>query len=218
MDRDKCECCLVCAKVCPTGAIRASGRRLSVDTALAEILKDKVFYNHSGGGVTFSGGEPLLQHVPLGSILERCRVHGISSCADTSLAVPWTNIEHVLDKVDLFLVDVKHADSEDVRAREVLDNLKRLVGRARVWVRIPVIPNWNAAREEMNRIADALDPLRGGIEKICLLPFHNTAEMRYRYLNRDWGAYMALPAVPDADLDSYMRLFAARGHSARIGG
>jgi pyruvate formate lyase activating enzyme len=191
---------------------------MSGDEVFAEILKDKIFYDHSGGGVTFSGGEPLLHAGPLRGVLEQCRSAGISTCIDTSLAVAWENIERVCEFTDLFLVDVKHAEEEEVRARAVLDNLARLVGNARVWVRIPVIPKWNASEEEMRKVVSALEPLRGGIEKVCLLPFHKTAEMRYKYLNREWERYPEMEDVPETDLAAFENLFAARGHAVQVGG
>jgi len=189
IDLEKCTLCFRCVDVCPTDALQAAGTWMTVDAVMSEIVKDTVFYESSGGGVTFSGGEPLLQYRSLKEVLVLCRDKGIHTCIDTSLAVPWEIIAFVKDHVDLFMVDIKHSARKEVLPDLVFDNCEKLAGASRIWIRIPVIPDWNDTEEEMQKTAHRLESVKGKIEQVSLLPFHTGTEMKYRCLNRVWHGY-----------------------------
>ncbi len=106
IDRATCDLCLECAKVCPSGAIAVSGELMSTGEIVQEVAKDQLFYNNSGGGITISGGEPLLQSEFVAQVFEACKERGIHTVLDTSGYAPWNAIEPVLEYVDLVLYDL----------------------------------------------------------------------------------------------------------------
>jgi len=188
---EKCDLCGECALYCPTGARRISGKAYTPDGVLEEILKDKAYYESSGGGVTFSGGECMLQMHFLLELLKKCKANGIHTAVDTAGHVPFENFETVLPYTDLFLFDVKIFDSEKhkkytgVDNERIFGNLKRLLQNgAKVWVRIPVIAGINDSTEEMRAIKNFLDA-SGKPEKTELLPYHAMGENKYRALRKE---------------------------------
>jgi pyruvate formate lyase activating enzyme len=207
IDRARCSGQHDCVDACPTRALRPAGVRMSAAHVLQEIQKDALFYSNSGGGATFSGGEPLDQINFLADLLERCRAAHLHTTVDTCLAVEWDRVERVVRNTDLFLVDIKHASEPAMMPERVMDNTRRLAETgARIWIRIPVIPSWNDSVKEMRPIAAFVASLRGNIESVHLLPFHNTAEMKYRYLGRSWS-FGATPHVPHERLVELESLF-----------
>lgn len=163
------------------------GRMYSADEVMAEILKDRRFYAASGGGVTFTGGECMLQPDFLEDLLKQCRKQGIHTAVDTAGNIPFDRFEQILPYTDLFLYDVKLLDSEKHRKytgasnRLILENLEKLLRLgAKLYIRIPVIPGVN--KEEiptMEKYLSALCP-----EKIELLPYHRLGEDKYLALGR----------------------------------
>ena len=218
VDREKCNTCFSCCDVCPTNALKPAGKKMSASGLMEEIKKDTIFYQTSGGGVTFSGGEPLFYPAIVHNVLQQCKELGIGTCIDTCLAIPWEKIAKVVTVTDLFLVDVKHSSSKEVLTDLVFSNLECLAGSSRIWIRIPVIPGWNATIEEMHRIATRLQPLKQGIENINLLSFHNTAEMKYRYLNREWNEYATKSWISDDALKQFKDIFSSNNLPVKIGG
>ncbi len=190
IDRSKCNQCLGCVGVCDNEAIYASGTYMRVDEIVAEVIKDKIFYKNSGGGVTFSGGEPLLQREFLGQVLESCKQNGVHTALDTTGYAPWENIESVINYVDLVLFDVKHMDPEIHRHRTgvsnelILGNLQRIASKVKTWVRIPVIPGFNDTDSDILQIADFVSTL--GVEKVSLLPYHGLGQAKCEALGREY--------------------------------
>ena len=195
-DESKCTGCGRCRKItaddadfaCFSDAKRICGREYTADEVYDEVAKDMSFYENSGGGVTFSGGECMLQAEFLEEILKKCRENGIHTAVDTAGDVLWEKFERVLPYTDLFLYDVKMYDSEKHRKftgvpnELILGNLAKLFeAHAHVWVRIPVIPSVNDDGE-MKRIRDFLSRFSPG--KIELLPYHAMGEHKYRELGR----------------------------------
>ncbi len=156
---------------------------------LFEIInKDKVFYETSDGGVTFSGGEGMLYPDELEKILKRCKENKIHTAVDTAGCVPWGSFEKILPYTDLFLYDIKTLDSDvhkkytGVGNELILENLKRLFeAEANVWIRIPVIPGVNDSEDDMLRIKKFLSSYKP--KKIELLPYHRLGENKYEALN-----------------------------------
>lgn len=192
-----CDLCGTCTLYCPHDAREICGREYSVEEVLKEILKDKSFYETSGGGVTFSGGECMLQIDFLEVLLKECKRNGIHTAVDTAGHLSWESFARIFPYTDLFLYDVKCADSEKHKRYTgidnglILDNLKKLfsVG-AKLWIRIPVIPGINDTREEMTAIRDLLRSM-GSPEKIELLPYHAMGEHKYAALGLTPTAFSA---------------------------
>jgi pyruvate formate lyase activating enzyme len=113
IDRERCTMCGACARVCPSGALKIRGDVMSVDEVYEVIAKDRIFYDKSGGGVTFSGGEPLVQHEFLLAMLEKLRSERIHTAVETSGYAGWDVLDGVREKVDLFLYDLKIMDAEN---------------------------------------------------------------------------------------------------------
>ena len=172
---DECLSCFKCAEVCPEGARRVWGEKYTPDELFEIIAADKPYYDLSGGGVTFSGGECMLYPEYLAEISKKCREAGISVAVDTSGYVPYSSFERVLPYTDLFLYDVKCLDRElhksgtGVDNGLILENLDRLLRDGkRVVIRVPIIPDFNEG-EECRRIAEYCGSRGLPVE---LLPYH----------------------------------------------
>ena len=206
-DLQECTFCGKCALFCPNNAREIVGREYTVDETLQEILKDKVFYESSGGGVTFSGGECMLQIDFLEAVLKECKAHGIHTAVDTAGHVPFVYFERILPYTDLFLYDVKCFDSDKhkqytgVENQLILENLKKLLATdSKIWVRIPVIPGVNDTDGEMLKIQAFLNSVRMP-ENIELLPYHAMGEHKYSALGKE-----AVPfSVPSKEKMTYLK-------------
>lgn len=207
--KDKCSGCGRCINLtaedddflCYNDAKEICGKDYSVSDVLSEILKDKTFYETSGGGATFSGGECMLQTEFLCEILNECKNNGIHTAVDTAGHIPWENFEKILPYTDMFLYDIKSMDSEihkkytGVGNRLILDNLSKLLQSGKsVWVRVPLIPTVNDSFEEMEKIKEFFD-INGYPEKFELLPYHAMGEHKYNALGKSVCTF----PVPDAE-------------------
>lgn len=180
-----CTVCGECTKVCPTNSRRIVGEDRTVDDIIDEVVKDRVFFEESGGGVTFSGGEPLAQADFLLALLAESRERGVNTCVDTSGLAGERTVLQVAGMTDLFLYDIKLIDDNRHRIftgvdnRVILSNLTALarIG-AEVWIRVPLIPGINDDRGNL----DALAAFLGGLETcypVFLLPYHLIAQDKY---------------------------------------
>lgn len=190
-DNGLCSITGECAAVCPTKAIEISGKRMSVGEVMTEIHKERIFFDQSGGGVTFSGGEPLLHPDTLIPLLEECGRHGIHRAVDTAGLVATDTLLEVARSTDLFLFDLKMMDSErhkkwtGVPNEKILANLKILAETgAKVNVRIPLIGDVNDDIGNMTETARFLSGLPGEKIDVNLLPYHKIAQTKYQKLGR----------------------------------
>jgi len=204
---EKCTLCGACTTYCPTDARKIYGKEMSVDEVMEEILRDRAFYESSGGGVTFSGGECMLQIDFLEEILKKCKENGIHTAVDTAGHVPYEYFERILPYTNLFLYDVKCFDSDThkkytgVGNERILENLGRLLqSGAHVWIRIPTIPTVNADEDEMSKIKAFLDA-NGVPEKVELLPYHTMGEGKCLALGKELTTF----PTPDADTMQKLR-------------
>jgi pyruvate formate lyase activating enzyme len=193
VDLSKCDFCRSCANNCPSEAVEFVGCSVTVADVVRQIEKDIVFYDESKGGVTFSGGEPLMQPEFLLELLDACGELNLHRTVDTSGWADETLLLKVARKTDLFLYDLKCMDAEKHRTytgvsnEKILANLMRLAqSDARIQVRLPVIPGINSDAENIDQTADFLHSL-GSIERISLLPFHNSARAKYSRLGMSWN-------------------------------
>lgn len=189
--RDLCVRCGTCVEHCHAEALVMQGRDMSVDEVMQEVSQDAPFYRTSGGGVTVSGGEPLLQFRFVRALLEQCRERGYHTAVDTCGQVKWEVMEGVLPFVDLFLYDLKHADTFAHRKHTgalnepILENLRRLSrAGAAIEVRMPIVPTVNDDRGSITAAAEILAELET-LTCVRLLPYHALAGEKYRSVGRE---------------------------------
>ena len=163
------------------------GYEISTDKLYAELEKECVFMDESGGGVTFSGGEPLMQPDFLMAILKTCQSNGMHTAIDTSLYASWEKIKAISAFTDLFLVDLKimdetkHQNHTGVSNALILENIRKLAtSGVSIMIRIPMIPNLTTSTENIKQSISFLQTLNDKIKEIHLLPFHATANEKYR--------------------------------------
>lgn len=220
VDFQKCTGCGACVQACPAQAIGLEGRRVSVQDVLQEALKDKPFYDQSGGGVSFSGGEVLLQQEFATALARELHAHGVHVAIETAAAVPEDQFQRFLKEIDYVFMDLKHYD--DARHREgtgigngkIIANLRSLIASGLDYtVRIPVIPNYNDAIADAHGFASLLKEL--GAAHVQLLPFHQLGERKYQLLHRDY-AYAGKPQLHREDLQNYRNIFMQYGIEAQL--
>lgn len=196
-DRTKCQVCGTCVDVCYAEGRQLVGRRYSLDEVLAEIESDRLFYEQSGGGVTFTGGEPTSQRPFLLPLLQAVKACGIHTALDTSGYCSWEALNEVRSFVDLFLYDLKLMD--DTRHRQytnvsnvlILQNLRKLAEHGHALrVRIPVVPGINDDEKNLRLSGEFLASLPG-LQRVDILPYHNSAEAKYQNL----GMTYSLPGL-----------------------
>jgi pyruvate formate lyase activating enzyme len=197
--RDRCLACGRCAETCYAEALVLTGRRMGVDEVLAEVLRDRPFYETSGGGVTLSGGEPLVQPDFSRALLAACRAEGLHTALETAANCRWEDLQALLPVTNLVMMDIKHLDPGRHRAatgvsnRRILANARRLAESGKpVVYRIPVVPTVNDTPEAIAAIAGFVRslPLQpdGRPQPLELLPFHRLAAGKYQSLGLDYPA------------------------------
>lgn len=226
LDRAKCTSCGVCTDYCLNNAREIVGKAYTVKELLKEAEKDRMFYEESGGGITLSGGEVMVQNIDF--LEDLCRIlhkKGYSVNIDTCGYAPYESFERLLPYVDTFLYDIKHMDPEahklwmGVDNTLILENLKKLSeAGAALNIRIPVISGVNNTEEFIN---DAVSFLRENcirVKKVNLLPYHNTGKSKYENLDR---AYLDEEMkVPDSKrMELFKNIFIDYGYTnTKIGG
>lgn len=221
--RAKCQVCGECTRVCYADGRQIVGREYCLDEILSEIESDRVFYEQSGGGVTFTGGEPMSQRPFLLALLRACKERGLHTALDTSGYCTWEALAEARPYVDLFLYDLKLMD--DVRHRQytavsnslILENLRKLSqAGSTVRVRIPVIPGINDDGRNLRASGEFLASLPH-LERVDLLAYHSSAEAKYQNL----GMAYALPGLQSPsnermeEIAAFLRGF---GREVSIGG
>lgn len=192
LDRAACDRCMKCIEVCHADALEIAGRYANMDEILDECSRDDTFYRNSGGGVTLSGGEPLLQADFAINLLKECKSNGLGTALDTSGYVAWETLQKALQYTDILLFDIKHLHAKAHREGTgvdnslIINNLEKLSGleRTRVWIRIPLIPGYNDSENYIAELAARLKTVR--VEKISLLGYHEWGKQKYEALGRDY--------------------------------
>ena len=211
----------IAAENCPTGARETVGYEISLPNLMKEIKKDLLFYEQSGGGVTFSGGEPLYQAEFLLAVLKMCREELINTAVDTSGFCNTADLLKAAEIANYFLYDVKFIDSgkhinycgapNDL----VLKNLERLAGTdVKLLIRIPVIPTINDDMQEMGEIFEFVKGFK--IETVHLLPYHNIHSEKYKRLGKEY-ALLGIPGDESPNMDAIKDLFEKKFRT-KVGG
>jgi pyruvate formate lyase activating enzyme len=223
VNRSLCTCCGKCVTVCPCDALILLGQSLSIHRICQEVSRDKIFFKHSGGGVTISGGEALLDAQYMVKLLKALKKEEISVGIDTCGYVPGTTIEAVLPYVEFFLWDIKHMNhtrhieltgvSNDIILRNLHFVSERKVP---IYIRIPVIPGYNDSEENIKATCEFVRNLPSLVE-VDLLPVHHLGKARYESLNRVYPIADVL-LMPEAKLQTLKDLVASYGLKACIVG
>ncbi|HZL11025.1 MAG TPA: glycyl-radical enzyme activating protein [Prolixibacteraceae bacterium] len=221
---ERCKLCGKCASVCPAKAIEVSGKLLSVAEIMVEIEKEQIFFDQSGGGVTFSGGEPLLHHEFLIELLNECGKRGIHRAVDTAGMANTSILLEVAKQTDLFLYDLKLINSERHRKwtgmpnEKILENLKILAETgAKIMIRIPLIGGVNDDDENMTETARFVSELAGEKKEVTLLPYHRIAQTKYQKLGRPDDFMLLEEPTHESQLRAIVN-FQEYGIKASIGG
>jgi pyruvate formate lyase activating enzyme len=213
IDRARCEGCGTCAEACPSGALETLGRLVTADELLAELVKDRAYYEKSGGGVTLSGGEPAFQPDFAEALLRGLKAQGISTALDTCGVCSTHTLDRLLPAVDLVLYDLKLADPEQHRRatgqtnRQILDNLRHVRDWIRsqdrpvgLWIRTPLIPQATTSPENLSALGRFIAvELDGTIARWELCAFNNLCRDQYARLGLEW-AYAQTPLMGAEEL------------------
>ncbi|MRR37158.1 glycyl-radical enzyme activating protein, partial [bacterium] len=200
IDRSKCTTCLSCVNACPSTAMDVYGKVYTVDQVVKEVLKDRTYYEKSGGGVTLSGGEPTLQHVFARALLKELKQEGIHTAVDTCGQCPWENIEALLPYADLVLYDMKmiapdpHRENTGATSTLILENLLHLASfmdKIRfpkdLWIRTPIIPGRTLDPVTIRAIGTFIrEKLDRQVRRWDLCAFNNLCTHKYEELGMDW--------------------------------
>jgi pyruvate formate lyase activating enzyme len=215
--------CSRCAEACVYDALRLVGRRVSVEELVAEVEKDRLFFDQSGGGVTFSGGEPLFQPEFLEELIDALKAKLFRLALDTSGFASWEVLERIARKCDLVLYDlkimddVKHKKYTGVSNRLILDNLKKLASAGKeIWVRVPIIPGVNDDEKNIQSMARFLRPLPN-IKRVSLLPYHKGG--CEKYINLGKGArFRAFEPPSEAQMEAITKSLSGGTYHIQRGG
>lgn len=199
------------------------GTKVFADEIIAEIEMDRVFYEESDGGVTFSGGEPLAQHEFLLELLTKCKALNIHTTVDTSGYADKSRFKAIMPVTDLFLYDIKFADPVDhlkytgVSNSEIFENLRLILRkRGKVIIRVPMIPGITATGDNIISIIRLLIGMNGNPE-INLLPFHKIADSKYKRFGLK-NVMTGIDALPETELELFRSQFEKAGFITKIGG
>ena len=215
-----CNQCLKCVDACIFKSLNICGENKNVEEILNEVLRDKTFYDNSGGGVTLSGGEPLQQWEFALNLCKVFKENQIHTALETTGHVPWEHFKKVLEYIDLVLFDIKHTDPEKHREgtgkdnKLILDNLRKISGKAIIWIRMPLIAEYNNSTENMTSLVNLAKEV--GAEKISLLPFHEGGKSKCKQIGRSYAIPEAKSPTED-NITELQKLIISMGIKATIG-
>ena len=226
-DRSKCTACGVCTDWCITEARELAGKEYTVDALVKEAMKDKIFYEQSGGGVTLSGGEVMAsQHMDyVEEVCRKLHENGVSVFIDTSGYTDYENLKRILPYVDVFLYDIKVMDPEDhkkyigVYNSLILENLKKLSDEgAGLYIRLPIIQQVNATDEHIESVIHFLKENNIHARQVNLLPYHDIGKGKYASLDMEY--HDDEMSVPVSELmEHFKSMFVEQGfNKVNIGG
>jgi pyruvate formate lyase activating enzyme len=222
-DEEKCILSGDCVEACYAEARQIAGVEKTISEVVSEIERDVAFYDQSGGGVTFSGGEPLMQPDYLLALLLACKESEINTTLDTCGFASWETINRIRPHVDLFLYDLKfmdrtrHKQHTGVSNIRILENLKRLSNHGHnIVLRVPIIPDINADAENISAIAAFAAELPSLI-RVDILPYHRSAINKYERLHRTYKFTDILPPSEE-EMAGVARIFEQHDVKVKVGG
>lgn len=222
-DIQLCRMCGECLDVCLAGAREIIGKEMTITEVMSEIEKDRIFYDQSAGGATFSGGEPLMQPTFLSAILEQCRKNGIHTAIDTTCFADPGLIREIAEKADMLLCDIKHMDSAKhneytgVENDLILDNIRMLseIG-TKMLIRVPVIPGFNDDPANIETTAQFVESLNR-TKRIDILPYNRGGLEKSIRLSS--GFDLMQTQTPDTkNMEEIADMFKKHGFDVKIGG
>jgi len=222
INRDRCVGCGECANTCPSGALALKGRRMSVQQVVRELKKDATTYRRSGGGITLSGGEPLMQYEFAAGLLQACKGQGWNTAIETTGIGSGQAIEKVIPYTDTVLLDIKHMDGDQhkkytgVDNKLVLKNAPRICRISNTVIRVPVIPGFNFSVDAIKKIAEYARTLTG-IRTIHLLPYHSFGANKYELMGRAYLMKHVKPLQPE-ELEECKAAVESYGFRCVVGG
>ena len=222
IDREKCTGCGECTNVCPSGALVLKGKTMTIQQAIKELKKDATIFRRSNGGVTLSGGEPLVQHEFASQLLLACKSQGWSTAIETTGFGSSEAIEKVIPYVDTVLLDIKHIDPythkkfTGISNEVILKNAKRISQITKTVVRVPIIPGFNYSYKDIEDIAKFVKTLNN-VDTIHLLPYHTFGENKYDLLGIEY-TLDGLKRLSKEDLNEHKKIVESYGIKCIIGG
>lgn len=222
LKQQKCTHCGACVSCCPKGAWKLYGTTVSAQEVLEEALRDEPFYRKSGGGITFTGGEPLMQPEFLGELIEGAKKRGVHIAIETSAYASWSQAGELLRQMDFVMVDIKHMNSNTHRAltgvdnQIILDNIEHIAQTGvPMTCRIPLIPGINDSPENLRETACFIRSIGG--DSVVLLPFHQYGAIKYDYLDRNY-ALTELKAASDSHVEAAKAILLKTLSRVSVGG
>lgn len=223
VDHRACTSCGECASICPTGALVLKGERMTVEKVVSVLKKDTVTYRKSGGGITLSGGEPLVQWAFAAELLKACKAQGWHTAMETTGHASEDAVEAVFPYVDLALLDIKSMDPQThkratgITPEVIHRNAPRIAQLSQTVVRVPTIPSINATDEEFVRISHFAKTLQG-VDTIHVLPYHTYGENKYDLIGKDYPMGGEIKPLPPEDAARFQRIVQGQGLRCIVGG
>lgn len=224
LERNRCQACGLCVKACSSGARSVSGQVVSVEDVVLEIEKDAIFHHRSGGGVTLSGGEPLLQPEFAAALLKACRYRGLHTAMETCAYAQQSLLDSLCPYLDLIYMDLKHLDPDrhealtGVRNEPIVENIRHVDAccEPTLILRVPLIPGCNDRREDIEQMAVFVSGLQR-VQRVELLPYHRYGLRTYERLGR--ACPLAECSQPtEKHMHALGKLFQDKSIQVQIGG
>lgn len=222
-NRDLCGECETCGNICPNNAIHFSGLEKTVEEIIAEVMKDKDYYDDSNGGITISGGEPFFQYKEFLELLKEAKQKGLNIAVETTGNVDINRIIEAEPYIDLFLFDIKHIEREKLKEvtggelDKILRSLEYISSKnpEKIIIRVPVIPTFNYEDKIINEIIDLA--CKYEIKEIHLLPFHTLGKNKYDQIDKKYK-FADLSMLDKNELKKYIDIGIIKGVKIVIGG
>jgi pyruvate formate lyase activating enzyme len=222
INRELCDNCGKCTEVCPSNALAVCGKDMDLQEVMQRINKDAAFYRKSGGGVTLSGGEPMLQYKFATAVFKACKEQGFNTALDTTGYDSWEHYQEILEYTDMVLYDLKHMDSKQskeitgVSNEVILENARKMAAAGTaLQIRIPVIPGYNDSEENLRATSKFCANLGKAVTLVQILPYHRLGLVKYERLQRKYALEHVIPPT-DETMQAHRILIESYGLQVQI--